>query len=58
MQMFLECLESTLGREVNNGFRGIQSKSLMDILQMECLSPEFDGISHHPRFAGGKNLDS
>ena len=38
MQMFLECLESLLGRENENGFRGIQSKSLMDILQMECLS--------------------
>src|SRR6185437_78411 len=38
MQMFLECLESLLGRDAENGFRGIQNKSLMDILQMECLS--------------------
>ena len=38
MQMFLECLESLLGRDNDNGFRGIQSKSLMDIIQMECLS--------------------
>ena len=38
MQMFLECLESLLGRDNENGFRGIQSKSLMDIIQMECLS--------------------
>jgi CheY-like chemotaxis protein len=38
MQMFLECLESLLGRDAESGFRGIQSKSLMDILQMECLS--------------------
>jgi len=38
MQMFLECLESLLGRDNESGFRGIQSKSLMDILQMECLS--------------------
>jgi CheY-like chemotaxis protein len=38
MQMFLECLESLLGRDSENGFRGVQSKSLMDILQMECLS--------------------
>jgi CheY-like chemotaxis protein len=38
MQMFLECLESLLGRDSEVGFRGIQSKSLMDILQMECLS--------------------
>ncbi len=38
MQMFLECLESLLGRDHEGGFRGIQSKSLMDIIQMECLS--------------------
>jgi CheY-like chemotaxis protein len=38
MQMFFECLESLLGRDAEAGFRGIQSKSLMDILQMECLS--------------------
>src|ERR1043166_9275953 len=38
MQMFLECLESLLGREQDTGFRGVQSKSLMDILQMESLS--------------------
>ena len=37
-QMFIECLESLLGRESEGGFRGIQSKSLMDIIQMECLS--------------------
>jgi len=38
MQMFLECLESLLGRDDDTGFRGVQSKSLMDILQLECLS--------------------
>ena len=38
MQMFLECLESLLGRDTDQGFRGVQSKSLMDIIQMECLS--------------------
>lgn len=38
MQMFLECLESLLGRDHEGGFRGVQSKSLMDIIQMECLS--------------------
>lgn len=38
MQMLLECLESLIGRDAEGGFRGIQSKSLMDILQMECLS--------------------
>jgi hypothetical protein len=38
IQQFLECLESLLGRETQNGFRGVQSKSLVDIIQLECLS--------------------
>jgi hypothetical protein len=38
VKMFLECLESLLGREAENGFRGVQSKSLMDIIQLECIS--------------------
>src|SRR5262245_2323117 len=38
MQMFMECLESLLGRDEETGFRGVQSKSLIDIVQMECLS--------------------
>ncbi len=37
-KLFNECLESLLGRDSGTGFRGIQSKSLMDIIQMECLS--------------------
>jgi DNA-binding NarL/FixJ family response regulator len=37
-KLFNECLESLLGRDSASGFRGIQSKSLMDIIQMECLS--------------------
>jgi DNA-binding NarL/FixJ family response regulator len=37
-KLFAECLESLLGRDNDTGFRGIQSKSLMDIIQMECLS--------------------
>ena len=40
-KLFNECLESLLGqadRDQDVGFRGIQSKSLMDIIQMECLS--------------------
>ncbi len=35
---FLDCIESLLGREVAGGFRGVQSKSLVDIIQLECLS--------------------
>ena len=40
-KLFDECIESLLGhsdQEGDTGFRGIQSKSLMDIIQMECLS--------------------
>jgi CheY-like chemotaxis protein len=39
IRMFLECIESFLGREADEpGFRGVQSKSLMDIIQLECIS--------------------
>jgi CheY-like chemotaxis protein len=35
---FMDCIESLLGREADEGFRGVQSKSLVDIIQLECLS--------------------
>ena len=38
IQLFLECLESLLGRESEGGFRGVHSKSLVDIIQLECIS--------------------
>ena len=40
IKMFLECLESLLERERSGegGFRGVHSKSLVDIIQLECLS--------------------
>lgn len=38
IKMFLECLESLLGRETEGGFRGVQSKNLVDIIQLECIS--------------------
>src|SRR5580765_5189413 len=38
IKMFLECIESLLGRERDSGFRGVQSKSLVDIIQLECIS--------------------
>ena len=37
-RMFLACLESLLGQETDTGFRGVQSKSLVDIIQLECIS--------------------
>ncbi len=36
--MFKDCIESLLEREDQPGFRGVQSKSLVDIIQLECLS--------------------
>src|SRR5205809_2971223 len=38
IKLFLECLESLLGRETEGGFRGVHSKSLVDIIQLECIS--------------------
>src|SRR5581483_1056479 len=38
VKQFLECMESLLGRETQVGFRGVQSKSLVDIIQLECIS--------------------
>ena len=35
---FVDCIESLLERESQGGFRGVQSKTLMDIIQMECLT--------------------
>lgn len=33
-----DCLESLLDSEQTGGFRGVQSKSLVDLIQLECLS--------------------
>lgn len=33
-----DCLESLIGSEQTGGFRGVQSKSLVDLIQLECLS--------------------
>lgn len=39
MKMFQDCIASLLGQEVSGlGFRGVQSKGLVDIIQLECLS--------------------
>ncbi|MGB0580597.1 MAG: DUF4388 domain-containing protein [Limisphaerales bacterium] len=37
-KLFVDCVESLLAREEQGGFRGIQSKSLSDIVQMESMS--------------------
>jgi CheY-like chemotaxis protein len=36
--LLMESIESLLTRENQGGFRGVQSKSLVDIIQLECLS--------------------
>jgi CheY-like chemotaxis protein len=39
IRIFSECVEALLMKgEKDQGFRGIQSKSLMDLVQIECLS--------------------
>lgn len=38
ISFLLDCIESLLDREAEGGFRGVQSKSLVDIIQLECLS--------------------
>jgi len=37
-QHLLDSVESMLQRDVKGGFRGVQSKSLVDLIQLECLS--------------------
>lgn len=36
--LLMEAVESLLARAREGGFRGVQSKSLVDIIQLECLS--------------------
>ncbi len=35
---FVDCIEALLERDQLGGFRGIQSKTLVDIIQLECLT--------------------
>jgi len=46
-QLFKDCVESLLDREVQHeaGFRGMQSKSLVDLIQLECLSQSSSVLS-------------
>ncbi|MDB6065856.1 MAG: response regulator receiver protein, partial [Pedosphaera sp.] len=38
VKQFIDCIESLLGRDAQSGFRGVQSKSLVDLIQLECIS--------------------
>ena len=42
-KLFLDCVESLLDRDVQTGFRGIQSKSLVDIIQLESMTQSLFG---------------
>ena len=37
-QMFLDCIESLLGREDADGFRDNHAGNLLDVIRMECLA--------------------
>lgn len=37
-KLFGQCVEALLARGAHGGFRGVQCKSLMDLVQFECLS--------------------
>lgn len=38
IKFFTDCIESLLGQEEQGGFRGVQSKSLVDLIQLESLA--------------------
>ena len=38
VKLFSDCIESLLDRDSAHGFRGVQNKSLVDIIQLECIS--------------------
>jgi CheY-like chemotaxis protein len=38
LNFLMDCIESLLDKEQSGGFRGVQSKSLVDLIQLECLS--------------------
>ena len=38
IHLFSDCIESLLGQGAEPGFRGVHSKSLVDIIQLECIS--------------------
>jgi CheY-like chemotaxis protein/predicted regulator of Ras-like GTPase activity (Roadblock/LC7/MglB family) len=36
--LFVDCIEAMLEKEDAGGFRGVQSKTLVDLIQLECLT--------------------
>jgi DNA-binding response OmpR family regulator len=54
MGLLMESIESLLSREAKGGFRGVQSKSLVDIIQLECLSQSSTVLKITNGIADGK----
>jgi len=54
--LFRNCIESLLGRDSfgEGGFRGMQSKSLVDLIQLECLSQSSSVLRIAQGAAAGK----
>jgi CheY-like chemotaxis protein len=44
---FVDCIESLLEREDTGGFRGVQSKTLVDLIQLECLTQSSAILKSH-----------
>ena len=57
IKMFLECLESLLGRESESGFRGASKQEPDGHYPDGVHLAEFLRASHHQRLAHGKDLD-
>ena len=54
MGLLMESFESLVNQEIEGGFRGIQSKSLVDIIQLECLSNSSSMLRINTRAQEGK----
>lgn len=50
LKFLMDCIESLLDSNQTGGFRGVQSKSLVDLIQLECLS----GSSSALKITNGK----
>lgn len=51
---FVDCIESMMERGEMGGFRGVQSKSLLDIIQLECITQSSVVLKIGTAFAEGR----
>jgi CheY-like chemotaxis protein len=54
VKLFLESIEALLVADKQIGFRGVQSKSLVDIIQLECLSQNSCVLNIHSDVLTGR----